>query len=363
MFNQEGPASALDRLCIVADDLTGACDTAAAFASRGIHTEVDPSSRIPALKSTVVATCTATRDVAPAAAAAAIHKLSTDPALAAFPHLFKKIDSVFRGNTFVEIAAAVRAFPDRFAVIAPASPRHGRTCTNAILRVEDLTGRSSVPLRPLFEQQGFIPRYIAADLGLAAEIRQAQRQANSAVFCDSNSDYDLAVIIEAAESLHVPILWIGSSGLAHALAATFPQQPMKPTPIMPGHVLLLTGSDHAVSVSQLDHLRQQNELALTVIRVERSVTTDEEIRHATRHASPREVSCLVLNGGDTALQVCRALAIEALELGTEFAPGVPQAIARGGRFDGATVILKSGGFGEADLFSQILRQAQQEIHA
>jgi D-threonate/D-erythronate kinase len=352
--------------CILADDLTGACDAAVAFAARGIPTLVCLQQDIAAVSSGVLALSTATRDVTPALAEATIQTLAQNPSLTQFPHIFKKIDSVFRGNTFVEIAATVRAFPGRIAIIAPASPRHGRTCVNGILRIHDISGRRSTPLRPALETHGLIPHYVTADL--AAGIRQAHHQNASAVFCDSTSDHDLAVIVEAAESLQVPILWIGSSGLAHALASTFPQQPLQETPIRPGHVLLLTGSDHPVSRAQLDHLDQQTDLPVTTIPIVRNDTTDEDIRHAVGLVAPQDLSCFVLNGGDTALQVCRALGIESLELHAEFAPGIPQAIARGGRFDGTTVILKSGGFGASDLFSQIVseaktRHAQQELPA
>lgn len=347
--------------CILADDLTGACDAAAAFAARGIPTLVrldrDPLTPTDG----VLALSTATRDVSPEVAEAAIKTLAQHPNLAHFSHIFKKIDSVFRGNTFLEIATAVRAFPNRLAVIAPASPRHGRTCINGVLHVADITGRRSTPLRPELEQHCLLPHYVSTDL--AAGIRQAQWQNASAVFCDSTSDHDLAVIVEAAESLQISILWIGSSGLAHALANSLPQQPMQETPMRPGHVILLTGSDHPVSRAQLDHLDQHTDLPVTIIPIVRGDTTDEQIRHTLRRISPQDLSCLVLNGGDTALQVCRALGIDSLDLRAEFANGVPQAIAHGGRFDGTTVILKSGGFGASDLFSQIVRCARQEQHA
>jgi D-threonate/D-erythronate kinase len=359
VFNIAGP----DRLRIVADDLTGACDAAVAFANRGIHTEVSLDPHVGLSHSNVIATCTGTRDVPPAIAATTIEDLAADHWLSESPQLFKKIDSVFRGNTFVEIAAVVRAFPNRFAVIAPASPRHGRTCVNGILRVKDVSGHRSTLLRHELEQHGLTPRYINAGFSLTAELLRAHQQNASAAFCDATSDHDLAVIVEAARSLQVPILWIGSSGLAHALAATFPPQSLEESTIRSGQLVLLNGSDHPVSVAQLDHLEQQSSISVTTIPIVRGDTTNEQIRRALSHLSPEDLSCLVLNGGDTALQVCRALAIDTLELRAEFAPGVPQAIAHGGRFDGATVLLKSGGFGATDLFAQIARQAHQECHA
>ncbi len=356
-------ANSPERLAIVADDLTGACDAAAAFANRGIPTEVDLAPRFNPSRATVAAICTATRDVPESIAAEAMQALAVDYRLAGFPRLFKKVDSVFRGNTFVEIAAAARAFPGRFAVIAPASPRHGRTCRDATLHIEDLSGRRVTALRAALEEQGLVPRWLAAGPGLAAEIQSAYRQSARAVFCDSTCDEDLTRIVAAAHSLPTPILWIGSSGLAHALAATMPQRTATAAILNPGQVLLLTGSDHPVSAAQLAHLQQQPGLPVTVIRIERSQTTDGEIRFATQHLSAESLSCMILNGGDTALQVCRALGMDSLELGSEFAPGVAQAVACGGRFDGATVILKSGGFGTSDLFTQIARLAHQECPA
>ena len=62
-----------------------------------------------------------------------------------------------------------------------------------------------------------------------------------------------------------------------------------------------------------------------------------------------------MTGGDTAHFVCRTLGIHALLLQREFAPGVPLAIAEGGPFDGVSVVLKSGGFGEPDLLCRLLR--------
>jgi uncharacterized protein YgbK (DUF1537 family) len=70
-----------------------------------------------------------------------------------------------------------------------------------------------------------------------------------------------------------------------------------------------------------------------------------------------------MTGGDTAHFVCRALDIQALHLEREFAPGIPLATAEGGPFDGVSVVLKSGGFGEPDLLCRLLEKCRPEVTA
>ncbi len=346
--------------CILADDLTGACDAAAAFAARSVSTAVRLEPDFSPSKSDVLALSTATRDIPSAQAAAVIEAAAAS--LDQFPISFKKIDSVFRGNTFVEIAAIVRAMPQRFAVIAPASPRHGRICTDGLLRVRDLTRRSIMSLRPNLAEAGLQPAWLAASndpARLEAGMRLALETPSPAVFCNAASDLDLAAIVRAASSLGPPILWVGSAGLAHALAASLHPAPIYVPQLPPGALLIFTGSNHAVTTHQLAHLSDHGH-APRILRIERNHTTDDEIRAAIRNIPPRSIGAILLNGGDTALQVCRALAIDTLYLSGEFAPGIPLGLAAGGPFNGSTVILKSGGFGPADLLTQLALSTRQE---
>jgi uncharacterized protein YgbK (DUF1537 family) len=91
-----------------------------------------------------------------------------------------------------------------------------------------------------------------------------------------------------------------------------------------------------------------------LVRIELGQTTADEIRRALASHEPAQTGCLFMTGGDTAHFVCRALQIRSLRLLHEFAPGVPVAVAEGGRFDGVRVVLKSGGFGEPDLLCRLL---------
>src|SRR5215467_10725173 len=96
---------------IVADDLTGACDTGALFAGRGpVSVVVAPN--LPDVDLEVVTLDTETRALSDDDAAAAMRRVGAAlaPRLARSA-LFKKIDSTFRGPVAVELDALVEAAP------------------------------------------------------------------------------------------------------------------------------------------------------------------------------------------------------------------------------------------------------------
>jgi len=367
-----------NRICVIADDLTGACDAAAPFARRGARTTVvlrpaEPGFGSPGTE--VQALCTGTRHVAPEKAAEVVRGLARDLDTGEFDQIFKKIDSVFRGNTFIEIAAAICALPHGFAVIAPAFPALGRICTDGELHVQDLSGSRSLPLRKQLSEAGLEPAWIAPmrDIReLEAEMRAAISRGSNAVFCEATSDDELLAVVEASRALDKPILWVGSGGLAHALAQTLYSSSSNTNAgrgapeIADGVLLAFTGSEHSVSMRQFALLRKQHSIRdwpattasrfaapVNIFQVERGQTTDAQIREAVYSIELDDVGCLLMNGGETALQVCRALGIGSIYLKGEFETGIPIGLASGGRFDGCTVILKSGGFGDADLLSRI----------
>jgi len=241
-----------DRWFIVADDLTGAADSATAFARRGLHTELllrdaasidaDPA---------VLAWDADTRRMAPADAAAA-HRIALQRFGAPDAGTFKKIDSTLRGHPAAEIAAIFQALGDYgrpgFGVFAPAFPAMGRTT---------IDGRVLVHGKPLegYETWRREHTYASADLeqivsgaGIAAVklplatiragetrlreefsrifTRMAQRSSPGGtgvvVICDAEVDEDLDIIAAACCSASDQPFVIGTAGLAHAIARRIP---------------------------------------------------------------------------------------------------------------------------------------------
>ena len=112
-------------IAIVADDLTGALDSAAPFAARGADTRVAATPDLDRLGTpmpVVLSVSTMSRHLDADAAAQAVtttcaRLVRLEPTL-----WFKKIDSTLRGNVAAEVSAAMAASGLDHAVICPAVP-------------------------------------------------------------------------------------------------------------------------------------------------------------------------------------------------------------------------------------------------
>jgi uncharacterized protein YgbK (DUF1537 family) len=354
-------------LTILADDLTGACDAAVPFTAVCDSVCVQINSE-PWNGGWIKATTTESRDLPVSEAEARIRTIA-----ARLPHdaeLFKKIDSVFRGNTVAEITATLRYAHFDIAIIAPAYPVLGRTVRRGILYIHDASAHQTLPLIELLTGAGCSLTTLPADMPAdeaAAALRRCLSKPKPAILCDAVSQDDLTRVVTAARSLGTRILWIGSGGLAHALAAELPllksQSVIHPRT---GHTIFFIGSPHPVTGTQVEHLRSHathSSSKALVCPVVLGETTADDIRRAVAAYDPAEIGCLFMTGGDTAHFICRGLGIHALRLEREFAPGVPLAIAEGGPFHGVSVVLKSGGFGEPDLLCRLLETCRPEVIA
>lgn len=363
-------------LFILADDLTGACDAAVAFTSEGNQVRVAIDGQ-PAETASVQAITTESRG--PSAAEAETRIGNIVERLPSEVELFKKIDSVFRGNTITEISLILHHARYDLAIVAPAHPGLGRIVCDGVLHIRDVARNQTLPIADLLASAGWPLPTLSAGLSagdLEANFRRCLDNPSPAVLCNTASQDDLVHIAKAARSLGKRILWIGSGGLAQALATERPRLKSK-TPVHPrtGHTIFFIGSPHPVTCAQVERLRRTFHITEHGSGTTRSSTTDllvrvlleqtsaDDIRHAVEEFEPAKIGSLFMTGGDTAHFVCRALGIHALRLEREFAPGVPIAIAEGGLFNGIPVVLKSGGFGEPDLFCRLLESCRPEVTA
>jgi D-threonate/D-erythronate kinase len=230
-----------ERWLILADDLTGATDSGAQFASRGLDTRVLWGDSSPA-EETVVACDLATRQLAPAEAAAS-HAAAVRRWLSPDHRLYKKIDSTLRGQPAAEIAALHSTLRElsrpALGIFAPANPAMGRTTRDSRVLVNG---------KPLEETETWHREHSYRDANLAAILRDAgltvrtvtldairgdrralrakfEGASESIVACDAENDEDLANIVAA--SFDVAGFFIGTAGLAKALAARAPAQERK----------------------------------------------------------------------------------------------------------------------------------------
>jgi uncharacterized protein YgbK (DUF1537 family) len=347
---------------IVADDLTGALDSAAPFAAASGPFPVfwDQTAR-----GGSYALDTETRERRRADRTWVSHLQGAELA-------FKKIDSLLRGRTAEEILACLESGRFQSAIIAPAFPAQGRITRDGRQYWQAPDGS----WRPV-------------DCDLLAELRinhagSASAIAGSGFFlCDAASEADLAGIVEAGRRMAAPVLWCGSAGLARVLARPA-RSHTKFVPKAP--LLMLIGSDHSVSRAQHEAIESHRPGLVTRLRstehaaLETAVATVvEKIGRGTSSAlavipptgspgaartvrataialvaakMPRPGS-LFVTGGATLYGLLQALDAASLLATGELMPGVPHARIVGGRWDDLPVVSKSGGFGAPDLLIRL----------
>src|SRR5437773_834764 len=130
MWNEESP------LAIIADDLTGACDTACQFCRYGLQTAVIHFSRSDWDSSVeVLAVNTDSRKQSTTKAHENVYTISKQLIETGRLPFYKKIDSTLQGNWCSELSALTKAWRPDIILIAPAFPSWGRTTENGIQRL------------------------------------------------------------------------------------------------------------------------------------------------------------------------------------------------------------------------------------
>ena len=254
---------------IVADDLTGACDTGAVFAGRGaVGVYVRPA--LPSARWPAAAVDTESRTLAPEAAAGEARRAARalgDRVRAG--RVFKKIDSTMRGPIGAEIDAWLDAAGLGGALICPALPEQQRTVVGRELLVggvpahatpvgtdPDFPPGTSDVVRILESQSRRRVRHLPLEVvrAPADALARALAAGNGGLaVADAETPADLDALARVA--LGMPALLLaGSAGLARAAAELLGYA--GPPPALPGSGawLVIAGSQHAASRAQIDAL-------------------------------------------------------------------------------------------------------------
>jgi uncharacterized protein YgbK (DUF1537 family) len=214
-------------LAILADDLTGACDSSVPFARRGLATRVllapRPVAVGPGDRADVVAVDANTRQMsrrlAVARTSVAAHALRTSETT----RLFKKVDSTLRGHDGPELLACKRAWDSPLAILCPAFPATGRWVQDGEIFVD---GRGSIgkvaslarlPADRRTGQLGLATLRGGVDAVHEALGRLAAAGAR-VVVADADTPGHLTTLVDAASRYSEAVLLAGSGGLAGALA-------------------------------------------------------------------------------------------------------------------------------------------------
>lgn len=265
---------------VVADDLTGATDTGHEFAARGLKTVVSASSSCSSGTQRGVAEAdvhvidTDSRYADPPAASTAVERTiaGRDPAF-----VYKKIDSTLRGNLVAEVDAALDATDADLALVAPASPRNGRTTVGGYHLVDGVpvaeteagndpdgpVETSHVPTRfasssyPVVELP--VNRVGAGASAVVTELAEAAREGRAVVVADASHERHLEALAAGAAQSGRSVVYVGSAGLARYVETPPPAAGGGPPSVPRGErsVLCVVGSTNPATLEQVRALPEE----------------------------------------------------------------------------------------------------------
>ena len=393
---------------IIADDLTGACDAALAYAKRGLRTRVWLDGICIAGAAfdrdfDVLAIDLDSRERSPQCAAERTTALLERLAPKTPSEIVKKIDSTLRGNVVSETCAILTVRQDAVAIVAPSLPAQGRTIRDGYLCERDRRiERTS--LREMFASLPFVTIELATlragGAALAATIATLGTSGVRTAIADAETDADLRALVRATRARD-DIVWVGSGGIVEALAAVA-FEGAKPTPRVDiaarissdtdrTRVLFLIGSRTATTREQIADFEEcatveridagalvraepgvraaiarastaldENGVALVAIGGEAS-HDENAVRVAFIAATApllrdRAGLTVVLSGGAIARAFCDAASIVGLDVCDEILPGTPRSRAIGAPL---RIVTKAGGFGPPHAYREVLASLRE----
>jgi uncharacterized protein YgbK (DUF1537 family) len=354
---------------VLADDATGALETGARLAERGLDVRVRFTAD--GAGGGLLVLDTETRHHSPDEARACIRAIAAAAKRCGVTRIFKKTDSTLRGPIAGEFRGLLDVWPELPIVYAPAYPALRRTVRDGVLYVD---GRALDQIPAFFADTGAAVATVRSGVEL-----QGALAGGRILVCDGESDTDLADV--ADKMRETPCIVAGPAVVASAWAsALFDTLPRAWRPTAGTHTgLVVNGSLHPASREQLvasgilmlahDIGREPRELGeclADMMAQERWAALCASppcaaeplavARHAAcvvaetvRRAAP---DCLVGFGGDTVFAVLREMGIDEAEPHAELLPGVPAStvMAPGGPL---LLITKAGAFGGPDYLLQI----------
>jgi D-threonate/D-erythronate kinase len=366
---------------LVADDLTGANDTAVQFARRGweallvLERGQTPFfvefARMPRKKGSdhfsVFAVTTDSRALDNAAAEQLTADAVAQLMQAGVDRIYLKIDSTMRGSVPGQIAGALKAWglehPGTVAVVCPAYPRMQRTIVDNQLLVggepveRSAIGRDPVTPVKMSNLTALIPgsRHVSAD--------ELANNAPRVMTVDARSDEDLAELASAIDKMGTSAIPVGSAGLADAIATVWGRgvrpgwakgsDPVKEwgrAPFSKARILIQVTSLNPVSHAQLAQLAR----VFPEVNVLSGRAEDVSVVFADRVIGGKW-DLLGLVGGDGARAAMRVLGASAIRVVDAVMEGIPLGIVVGGQADGMLVFTKAGGFGNEDALVRLVQ--------
>lgn len=403
---------------IIADDLTGASDTGVQYQINGFSTMVkvlldNDDWKENLKKYEVLSINTDTRSLSCRDAYEKVYSLTRELGQLNIDYLYKKVDSIMRGNPAIELQAVMDGLGAEIALVAPSFPDNGRIIENGILYLPD---NKKVDVTAIFNEETNKQacNISLADIRRGAEylkeyILKRHHEGKEIFVLDAVNDEDLATIKTTSMLIDKNKVLCGSAGLARHLSnerkmnqpredqekdnntismvvvgsrsVKTAEQVERIADTFGAPIILVdadeikSGRAEAVKVQCIQEITQCCEngeklliIAVTSLFKEYAVTlrsSEEEnsqalliarvlgeiVHQAYDIVRPQTI---VSTGGDTSLQICSVLKAQGIELEDEITAGVPIGRIIGGKAHNTSIVTKSGGFGEKNVLVEVI---------
>ncbi len=289
---------------IIADDLTGANDTALQFKLNGADTNILLSQDIqekPSSLSQTWAISTESRNVSPQEAFEQVKQATQLFVNEINPDFFyKKIDSTVRGNIAVETLSMLEVLGWDAAVIMPAFPQEGRLTVGGYHLLKGVpierTEMARDPHSPITESH--LPTLLKSQLGENLEslvgnielktildgagpilmaLNKLIDEGKKLIIADSTSTTDLEQIVLAMQKSNYEILPVGTAAAAKVLSNEwFPpneEEEVLPVKLPSLPKLIVSGSATQITANQIDKLERNEDYEENLLVIELDLNT------------------------------------------------------------------------------------------
>lgn len=409
-------------IVVIADDLTGANDTGVQFRKHGLKTIVKIDYANFCKKDVenydVVSINADSRILDTKSSYERVYGIAEKCNDIKFDYMYKKIDSILRGNPGAELEGVMDAVEADIALVAPSFPANKRVVKDGcsyLSNNEDDLGESTFSVSEIIQSEmtrrvESIPLEIVRQgtEKLTRYINSKKEKKGSVFVADAINDDDLKIIAMVPQNIESKVVLCGSAGLAQQLADSCCKESAEEYKEEEGITLLVVGTRSACTASQIKKMLLLNNSSLikiptsSIIEGKVSSVIGEAVEQASKYIiggsslitisvssifennfveslkqSTEEVELaqkivktlgsialelherfniksIIGTGGDTSMQICKSLKADGIELIDEIAPGIPIGRIIGGTADGLLIVTKSGGFGTDDTFTIII---------
>lgn len=369
----------------IADDITGAAEIAAIAHQAGLHTEVSTQLQ-PSSTADLQVIDTDTRCLSGTHAAAAIRELIKLLQIGGCSLIYKKVDSVLRGNVIAELAAVLKTLKLKRILLIPANPSKGRVIIQGRYYIDgiplDQTEFANDPVHPARSSLLLDLLGHSEEVGIHLTSPAEYRYSNTGILVpDICGSDELDLWAKTLDDQCLPAG--GAEFFAAVIRSRFQVRPVSTTlgPLPTGPRLVVCGSrsdrshkaiDEAVAAgipvcmmpSQLlsTDTEDQDSLASWARQVISAISSHglaiAAIPHCHATSSPAqlvrlmaglvmavlnrlELTEIYLEGGSTARAVLDQAGIKTLQVQGQYGPGVVRLSAKG---CGLFITLKPGSY-------------------